>query len=150
MSFFFVLSCQVYALDWAPGKEQVLSVSQDGLAIVWNALTGQKMHALNLICSWMMTGAFSPSGKLIACGGLDCVVSIYTINSQKRGVTYESKVLCGHKSYVSGCKFVPNSDNQIITSSADGTCALWDIESGQKIISFGGNSASGHLKDVLW
>ena len=96
-----------------------------------------------------MTCAFSPSGKAIVCGGLDCVSSIYTLNSVKGSVTSEPKILRGHKGYISGCKFVPHSDREIITSSGDSTCALWEIESGRKVIDFGGNLALGHRSDVL-
>lgn len=38
------------------------------------------------------------------------------------------------------CPFAP----QILTSSGDGTCALWDVESGQLLQSF-----HGHAADVL-
>ncbi|KAL4684157.1 hypothetical protein H8959_021851 [Pygathrix nigripes] len=45
-------------------------------------------------------------------------------------------------SYLSCCRFL--DDNQIVTSSGDTTCALWDIETGQQTTTF-----TGHTGDVM-
>ncbi|KTG38653.1 hypothetical protein cypCar_00007446 [Cyprinus carpio] len=44
--------------------------------------------------------------------------------------------------YLSCCRFL--DDNQIVTSSGDTTCALWDIETGQQTTTF-----AGHTGDVM-
>ncbi|KAG7280233.1 hypothetical protein CRUP_037594 [Coryphaenoides rupestris] len=50
---------------------------------------------------------------------------------------------CGDdRGYLSCCRFI--DDNQIITSSGDTTCALWDIETSQQTTVF-----SGHSGDVM-
>lgn len=53
------------------------------------------------------------------------------------------RTVATHSSYLSCCLF-PNSDRQILTGSGDGTCALWDIESGQLLQSF-----QAHAADVM-
>lgn len=53
-----------------------------------------------------------------------------------------SRELPGHTGYLSCCRFL--DDNQIVTSSGDMTCALWDIESGQQVTAF-----TGHTGDVM-
>ena len=136
-------------MDWSREKDRIVSASQDGHLIVWNALTSQKTHLIKLICSWVMACAFSPSGNAVACGGLDSVCSVYTLNSLYEQGMPDPKILNGHKGYISCCKFVPNNDAQIITSSGDHTCALWELESSQKISVFGGDASSGHSGDVL-
>ncbi|MCO5579620.1 hypothetical protein L7F22_033477 [Adiantum nelumboides] len=140
---------KVYSLDWARGKDRIVSASQDGHLIVWNALTSQKTHAIKLACSWVMTCAFSPSGHAVACGGLDSVCTVYTLSSQQGSALPDSKVLTGHKGYVSCCKYAPDKDNQLFTSSGDRTCALWDTELGQKLLTFGGETSAGHSADVM-
>lgn len=45
------------------------------------------------------------------------------------------RTVATHTSYMSCCLF-PNTDRQILTGSGDGTCALWDVESGQLLQSF--------------
>ncbi|KAJ9135528.1 hypothetical protein P3X46_032705 [Hevea brasiliensis] len=142
---------KVYSLDWTPEKNRIVSASQDGRLIVWNALTSQKTHAIKLPCAWVMTCAFSPTGQSVACGGLDSVCSIFNLNSptDKDGNLPVSKMLSGHKGYVSSCQYVPDEDTHLITSSGDQTCILWDITTGLRTSVFGGEFQSGHTADVL-
>eukprot|EP00249_Psilotum_nudum_P021698 c28211_g2_i2 orf=588-1694(-) len=142
---------KVYSLDWSREKNLIVSVSQDGRLIVWNALTSQKSHAIKLPCSWVMTCAFSPGGQTVACGGLDSICSIYALNSQQErdGNFPVSRTLIGHKGYISCCQYVPDREASLITSSGDGTCALWDSETCQRVAVFGGDSPSGHSADVM-
>lgn len=134
---------KVYALHWANDNRHVVSASQDGKLIVWDAWTANKTHAIPLKSSFVMTCAFEPSGRYVACGGLDNVCTIYNIHEQ--GPDEQVKIvreLSGHNGYLSCCRFI--NDRQIITSSGDTTCALWDIERGQRIMQF-----SGHSGDVM-
>jgi len=57
----------------------LVSASQDGKLIVWDGYTTNKVHAIPLRSSWVMTCAYAPSGNYVACGGLDniCSVSIH-------------------------------------------------------------------------
>lgn len=144
-------SGKVYSLDWTPEKNRIVSASQDGRLIVWNALTSQKTHAIKLPCPWVMTCAFSPSGQSVACGGLDSICSIFNLNSSmdKDGNVPVSRMLSGHKGYVSSCQYVPDEDTHLITSSGDHTCILWDITTGLRTSVFGGEFQSGHTADVL-
>ncbi|XP_026398472.1 guanine nucleotide-binding protein subunit beta-like [Papaver somniferum] len=142
---------KVYSLDWTPEKNRIVSASQDGRLIVWNALTSQKIHAIKLPCAWVMTCAFSSSGQTVASGGLDSVCTIFNLNSpiDKDGNLPVSRILSGHKGYVSSCQYVPDDDTHLITSSGDQTCVLWDVTTGQRISVFGGEFPSGHTGDVL-
>nr|GLL47381.1 guanine nucleotide-binding protein subunit beta-2 [Ipomoea trifida] len=142
---------KVYSLDWTPEKNRIVSASQDGRLIVWNALTSQKTHAIKLPCAWVMTCAFSPTGLSVACGGLDSVCSIFNLNSplDKDGNLPVSRMLSGHKGYVSSCQYIPDDDTHLITSSGDHTCVLWDITTGLRTSAFGGEFQSGHTADVL-
>ncbi|KAK1358700.1 Guanine nucleotide-binding protein subunit beta-1 [Heracleum sosnowskyi] len=144
-------SGKVYSLDWTPEKNRIVSASQDGRLIVWNASTSQKTHAIKLPCPWVMTCAFFPSGQSVACGGLDSICSIFNLNSSmdKDGNVPVSRMLSGHKGYVSSCQYVPDEDTHLITSSGDHTCILWDITTGLRTSVFGGGFQSGHTADVL-
>ncbi|URE48650.1 guanine nucleotide-binding protein subunit [Musa troglodytarum] len=142
---------KVYSLDWTPEKNRIVSASQDGRLIIWNALTSQKTHAIKLPCAWVMTCSFAPNGYSVACGGLDSECSIFNLNSQvdRDGNLPVSRVLTGHKGYVSSCEFVRDQDTRLITGSGDQTCVLWDVTTGQRISVFGGEFPSGHTSDVL-
>lgn len=143
---------QIYSLDWSyRERTRIVSASQDGRLIVWNAISSQKTHAIKLPCAWVMACAFSPSGHAVACGGLDNVCSIFNLNStaDKDGNLPLSCALVGHKGYLSCCRYVPDEEAHIITSSGDHTCIMWDAETSQRIALFGGDSPAGHTSDVM-
>lgn len=118
---------KVYAVHWSGDSTCLVSASQDGKLIVWNAMQNMKLQAIPLRSSWVMTCAFEQTNKsLVACGGLDNLCSIYQLNQQQVSRSYRE--LAAHDGYLSCCRFV--SDQQILTSSGDTTCILWDVETG--------------------
>lgn len=132
---------KIYAMHWAEDSRHLVSASQDGKLIVWDAYTTNKVHAIPLKSSWVMTCAYSPSGNFVACGGLDNLCSIYNLKTREGSVRV-ARELAAHTGYLSCCRFL--SDKQIITSSGDMSCMLWDIDAGVKITEF-----NDHTGDVM-
>uniref|UniRef100_A0A8D1JQB8 G protein subunit beta 3 n=1 Tax=Sus scrofa TaxID=9823 RepID=A0A8D1JQB8_PIG len=128
---------KIYAMHWATDSKLLVSASQDGKLIVWDTYTTNKVHAIPLRSSWVMTCAYAPSGNFVACGGLDNMCSIYSLKSREGNVKV-SRELSAHTGYLSCCRFL--DDNNIVTSSGDTTCALWDIETGQQKTVFVGHT----------
>ncbi|KAJ2912489.1 hypothetical protein MD484_g7925, partial [Candolleomyces efflorescens] len=134
---------KIYAMHWAADRRHLVSASQDGKLIVWDAYTTNKVHAIPLRSSWVMTCAYSPSGNFVACGGLDNICSIYSLNNNKDVTNARgARELSAHSGYLSCCRFI--NDRQIVTSSGDMTCMLWDIEAGVRVVEF-----SDHTGDVM-
>ena len=125
---------KIYAMHWASDTRHLVSASQDGKLIIWNAFTTNKIHAIPLKSSWVMTCAYSFKGELVACGGLDNICSVYKIPSNTDGAAASGAQakpkaeLAQHEGYLSCCRFVNGDDKEIITSSGDSTCILWDLE----------------------
>lgn len=114
---------KVYSLQWnANDGNQLVSASQDGKLIVWNARTALKNHAILLRSSWVMTCAFSDSGNLVACGGLDNMCTVYRLDGDTTAPVAE---LAQHEGYVSSCRFM--SDDRILSASGDSSTILWDV-----------------------
>ncbi|XP_077971842.1 guanine nucleotide-binding protein subunit beta-5-like [Styela clava] len=162
---------KVLNIDWSQDRRRIVSSSQDGKVIVWDAFTSTKEHTISLPTTWVNSCAYAPSGRLIACGGLDNKCSVFRIGSSpasnpsvasstnpgaikptstnstpEAGSNTQSqqrKVVAMHTSYISSCSFT-QSDHQILTASGDSTCALWDVESSQLLQSF-----HGHQCDVM-
>jgi len=132
---------KVYAMHWGADSRNLVSASQDGKLIVWDSYSTNKVHAIPLRSSWVMTCAYAPSGNFVACGGLDNICSIYNLKNRD-GAVRVSRELPGHTGYLSCCRFL--DDNQILTSSGDMSCVLWDIETGQQVTTF-----AGHTGDVM-
>lgn len=125
---------KIYALHWSDDKSRLVSASQDGKLLVWDGMTTNKLHAIPLRSSWVMTVAYAPSGNFVACGGLDNICSIYNLRSKDPPPIRACRELNAHTGYLSCCRFL--SDKQILTSSGDMSCVLWDIEKQHKITEF--------------
>ncbi|XP_022100869.1 guanine nucleotide-binding protein subunit beta-5a-like [Acanthaster planci] len=130
---------KVLCLDWARDHRHMVTSSQDGKIIVWDAFTTNKEHGITMPTTWVMACSYAPSGTIVACGGLDNKCSVYQL-SQEEDLSTKKRAVAMHTSYVSCCTFM-NSDQQILTGSGDSTCALWDVESGQLLQSFHGHNA---------
>lgn len=90
-----------------------------------------------------MTCAFEPSqGNMVACGGLDNLCSIYALGQPQ--VMRATKELSAHDGYLSCCRF--KDENNIITSSGDSTCIVWNIERGEAVDHF--NDHGGDVMSV--
>ncbi|KAG0165079.1 guanine nucleotide-binding protein subunit beta 1 [Apophysomyces sp. BC1034] len=132
---------KIYAMHWANDAQHLVSASQDGKLIVWNAYTTNKLHAVPLRSAWVMTCAYSPSGNFVACGGLDNICSIYNLTARD-GPVRPARELSAHTGYLSCCRFL--DDRRILTSSGDMSCFLWDVDAGVKTHEF-----TDHTGDVM-
>ncbi len=81
--------------------------------------------------------------------GLDNRCSVYKVDERFSGegqvarITMPRMSLQEHSKYVTQVAFF-GSDQQLLTSSADTTCALWDMEQKEPVRSF-----QGHKLEVL-
>jgi len=133
---------KVYAMHWSGDSKTIVSASQDGKLIIWDAVTTNKIQAIPLRSSWVMTCAFEQSrGNLIACGGLDNVCSIYNLQQTSTN-SRATKELVAHDGYLSCCRFV--DEGHIVTSSGDSSCIYWDVNSGEVLKTF-----TDHNGDVM-
>ncbi|MBZ3873032.1 Guanine nucleotide-binding protein G(I)/G(S)/G(T) subunit beta-1 [Sciurus carolinensis] len=138
---------KIYVMHWSTDSKLPISTSQDGKLIIWDSYTTNKVHAIPQNSSWVMTCAYTPSGNtwpVVACGGLYNICSIYNLKTQEGNMCVRRE-LVGHTGYLSCCLFL--NENQIVTSSGDTMCALWDIEDTRLFIS-GACDALAKLWDV--
>lgn len=135
---------KIYAMHWATDSKQLVSASQDGKLIIWNAFTTNKVQAIPLRSSWVMSCAFAPNADMVACGGLDNLCSIFKVGPPAEGSNGKIQPieLAQHEGYLSCCRFM--ADGKILSSSGDSTCILWDIETRNPITVF-----SDHKGDVM-
>jgi guanine nucleotide-binding protein G(I)/G(S)/G(T) subunit beta-1 len=134
---------KVWTVSWSADNRRFISSGQDGKLIVWNALTSYKIHAIPLKTLWVMCCGFSPNGSLCASGGLDNLCSIFNCKPQETMNSEPVMELNAHTGYISSCKFI--GDKQVLTSSGDQTCILWDVEKGNPLTHFKGE----HTADVM-
>ena len=123
---------KVYSMHWASDSVKVVSASQDGKLIIWNAASTNKLQAIPLRSSWVMTTCFEQeTNGFVACGGLDNLCSVYDLSSSA-SVMRASAELSGHDGYLSCCRF--RGKEEILTSSGDSVCCFWNVESQNEIM----------------
>lgn len=123
---------KIYALHWGTDSNYLVTASQDGKLIIWNAHSGNKQLAVTLSSSWVMTCCFSPNYTFVASGGLDNTVTIFRVAGTE-GAKFQQKDRYGelekHDGYLSCARFL--NEQEILSASGDGTIILWDAESRQ-------------------
>ncbi|CAH6719851.1 guanine nucleotide-binding protein subunit beta [[Candida] jaroonii] len=140
---------KISQIQWNKESDKILSGSQDGYMIIWDAITGYKKNIIELDNQWLLTCSLSPSGEMIASGGLDNNLTIYKIGDQttnRPNVNYFNSsvqyIFKGHRAYISDSKFL--NSHQIITSSGDMKNMMWDLHKGDKVREF-----IDHTGDIL-
>lgn len=126
---------RVTALHWGGDSRTLVSASQDGNLLVWNAVTSNKIQSISLKSSYVMSvGIEQSKGNLVACGGLDNLCTVYKISNPE-----SASEMASHDGFLSCCRFL--SEQQILTSSGDSTCILWDVETAKPLSTFAEHKA---------
>lgn len=147
---------KIARIKWSSDSTKILSNSQDGYMIIWDAVLGFKKQAIVLENPWVLTCAISPSGELMGCGGLDNACTIYKMSLNNDYMNFLSyyanntpnlslniqSIFKGHTAYISDCEFI--DDSTLISTSGDSTCAMWDLVKGCKVRDY-----LDHMSDVL-
>lgn len=126
---------KVAALHWSADSMHLVSASQDGNLLIWNAVTGNKIQAIKLKSSYVMAvGMEQSKGNLVGCGGLDNLCTVYNRGNPNNPIEMSS-----HDGFISCCRFL--NESEILTSSGDSTCIHWNITKGQPVSRFNGHTA---------
>jgi len=80
--------------------------------------------------------AISPDKQHFACGGLDCLVHLYDINTGK-----ELRSFRGHANTITDVCFIGNA--KICSVSKDATVSVWDAADGHRLL-----TPRGHQRQV--
>eukprot|EP01083_Nonionella_stella_P074976 203542_1 len=135
---------KVYDVAWGPDSHSLVSASQDGKLIVWDGPSTNKICSISLKSLWVLACDYGPDDKFVASAGLDDMCTIHPIipeGQKSRSGVEECFTLQEHDGYISSVKFV--NEHELITSSGDTTCILWDLESRRPIATF-----QDHVQDV--
>ncbi|MFO1101423.1 MAG: TIR domain-containing protein [Methylocystis sp.] len=111
----------------SPDGYRVLTVSEDGAAAVWNALTGQRLLVLP---DKAKVAAFSPDGRRIASAWDDGFGGVARLSDAKTGETL--RVLAGDVSEVQSIRFSPEG-SLCAAAIYGGTIHIWKVTDGESV-----------------
>jgi len=117
--------------------DQAKNAYVNGEVKIWDAETGQEIHALNEQSDGQIVFAFSPDGRRIAFGGQRSRTPRIKVCDTETG--RELFTFQQHTNTVKGLTFSPDS-KRLASGSADLTFRIWDLQTGQEIRSLNGES----------
>jgi WD40 repeat protein len=126
---------------FSPDGSLLASVHYNGALKVWDAKSGEELHALPGHGKNALGCAFSADGSFIVSASGDKMLKV---RDTKEWV--ERKTLVGHEGAVKACAVSPD-DSLVASASEDGVLKVWDAESGKCLATF---YSDGQLNDCKW
>jgi WD40 repeat protein len=121
---------------FSPNGRHVVVAFAEGVAAVWNAVTGGDEEVLLQGQDGAVQAAvFSPDGRRLATAGADRTVRMWDAATGK-----ELPQLRGHQGAVRLVRFHPNG-KLLLTTSEDRTARVWNVETGDEKAVFRGHTA---------
>jgi WD40 repeat protein len=133
----------VTSAAFSPDGTRVVTASDDGTAIVWNAVTGASIAVLQGHGGPLTSVRFDDASARVVTASRDGTARIWDAASGEELVN-----LVGHEDFVDDAHFDP-SGGRVVTASQDGTARLWSAETGELLATLTGpdgpvNSALFH------
>ena len=125
---------RVEVVAFSPDGRRVLTVSNAGKVIVWDAATGDSLLTLSPAgYSAIHAAAFSPDGLTIAIGAYTGKISFLDARCG-----HELLSLAGHTNAIESLAYFPDG-SRIVTASYDRTARIWDTRLGREVLVFRGH-----------
>ena len=123
----------VSGVRFSPVKAQVLSVSWDNTAILWNVENGTPLYQKEIVEGRRGLGAFSPDGTRVALPTANNGVTLVDTDSGAL-----STQLAGHGQRVTSFAFSADSQ-KLLTTSLDETARVWNVADGALLFALEGH-----------
>jgi WD40 repeat protein len=123
-------------LDSTPDGRLIVTSSQDGTAVVWEATTMEALATFEHGGLFGADVAISPDGQTVAVGLSSGEVELWDVESESL-----QRTLQGHTGQVFSVRFSPNG-SLLASTGTVGTTRLWDTSTWKQIRVFTGNGSS--------
>ena len=117
-----------------PDGTQVLSISRDGTAKLWDLTARRCMQTLCSVASPLLAGALTPDGRRAVLARQDGTLEVHDLRSRQL-----ARVIQAHEQRIFGCAVTPDSA-RVVTASEDGTLRVFSLETGEGLGTLRGTS----------
>ena len=114
----------VFSVAFSPNNHIIASASSDGTIRLWDINTGKCRRVIQKDRGYSQLVIFSSNGRILA--SCDSEHSIKLRDSDRKCL----KILDGHTGLINSLAFA-YGDRQLVSSSADETIRIWDLENGE-------------------
>ena len=128
--------------DWSPDGKRIVTASDDKMAKVWDASTGQELFTLTGHQHGVTAATWSPNGLKVATASRDMVTKVWSTKTGQEVLT-----LNGHDNWVTAVDWSPDG-KWIATGSRDETAKVWDAMTGRELITLNGHE--NRVTSVNW
>jgi WD40 repeat protein len=128
----------VESIAFSPDGRFVLTGSEDSMARLWDAATGQQLRSFKGHTSTVASVVFSPNGRTVLTGSYDGTARIWEVATGKQLESFKAD-----DRYIHSVAFSPDG-RFVLTGSADKTARLWDVATNRQIRAF-----EGHADEVM-
>lgn len=117
----------IKTLKFSVDGKYVAAGFEEGVALVWETITGKQRHILNGQVSTVDGIAFSPNGQFLATSSLDKSTVIWDLERKEIVNSWES-----HRYDTEFMTFSPDG-RLLIQGSGDSTCTVWEMKTGNPV-----------------
>jgi WD40 repeat protein len=148
-----LLSVKGYGAAFSPDGQLFATgaTTRPGMAYLWDTITGQQLVTMTGHTSGVWGYTFSPDGNFLATGSEDMTARVWDLSAwQAAGrpagtlISREAKKVAGYNPvdiYLGGLDFGPDSKQLVYVCKSDSTAIVWDVTSGQKVLTLAGGTA---------
>ena len=126
-------SMAAYCVVYNRTGDLIITGSDDRLVKIWSSRTGLLLRSCRGHVQEVSDLTVSHDNKVLASASVDGIIRLWNIDMGVMGTdAFGSLVgtLAGHTSLVSSLNFSPIRDNELLSSSFDGTCRVWNTADG--------------------
>jgi len=124
---------------YSPDGKNIITVSDDKTAKIWDAETGKLLHSLEGHTEFIKSSTYSPDGKNIVTASWDKTTKIWDAETGELLYSLEE-----HTKNVNSAAYSPDGKT-IVTASLDKTAKIWDSQTGELL-----HSLEGHTGGVYF
>eukprot|EP00039_Didymoeca_costata_P029643 m.25660 g.25660 ORF g.25660 m.25660 type:complete len:354 (+) comp7726_c0_seq4:574-1635(+) len=139
----------VTSLTWIEGSQLFAQTSEDKIVHIWDSRSLENVIDFPRQNYFQTCCASSPDGNYVLTGsngfeGHGCLVSIWDVRTKEKVLD-----LAGHSQRITDCSFIEGRDGlRALSTSADGTVGIWNVDKGTKIASSSPKSDSTILTSL--
>ena len=128
-------SMAAYCVVYDRTGDLIITGSDDRLVKIWSSRTGLLLRSCRGHLQEVSDLTVSHDNKVLASASVDGSIRLWNIDRSRNGGRDDEfgnllGALDGHTSLVSSLNFSPVRDHELLSSSFDGTCRVWDIRDG--------------------